>query len=76
MGSNEPMFFLYNKMKLIYIKRKTKRENRFSKKMGRLITNVTYIQKIALGIPLQTIHKYRETYYGEIKDCSECNLNA
>lgn len=29
-------------MKLLYIKRKTKTENRFSPKMGRLIIRVTY----------------------------------
>jgi len=61
-------------MKLIYIKRKTRYENRYSKKMGRLITPVTYIKKYILGIPIGTLHKYRETYYGEIKDCKDCIL--
>ncbi len=61
-------------MKLIYIKRQTKYENRYSKKMGRLMAKVTRIQKYFLGIPIQTLHKYRETYYGEVKDCDDCHL--
>ena len=42
--------------------------------MGILYTRVTYIKEVIFGIPVRTLHKYRETYYGEIKDCSECNL--
>lgn len=42
--------------------------------MGRLHTRVTYIRKKLLGFPIQTLHKYRETYYGEVKDCSDCVL--
>lgn len=61
-------------MKFLYIRRKTKTENRFSPKMGRLITKVTYIKKYFLGFPLKTLHKYRETYYGEIKNCDDCHL--
>ena len=62
-------------MKLIKIQRKTQLEKRFTPKMGELYTNVTYIKKSLFNIiPLQTIHKYRETYYGKIKDCSACNL--
>ncbi|SFS80161.1 hypothetical protein [Lutibacter maritimus] len=61
-------------MKLLYVKRTRKKENRFSPKMGRLVTNVTYIKTYLLGLPINTLHKYRETYYGEIKDCEECNL--
>lgn len=62
-------------MKLIKIKRSTRLEKRFTPKMGRLHTNVTYIRKTILNIiPLKTIHKYRETYYGEIKDCEDCVL--
>ncbi|MGJ8547944.1 hypothetical protein [Winogradskyella wichelsiae] len=61
-------------MKLISIKRETKTEGRFTKKMGVLQTNVTYIKKQFLSIPYKTIHKYRETYYGEIKDCEDCQL--
>jgi hypothetical protein len=61
-------------MKLLYIKKIRKTENRYSPTMGRLITKVTYIKKYFLGLPLQTLHKYRETYYGEVKDCEDCNL--
>lgn len=61
-------------MKLISIKRITKQEVRFSKKMGALSTNVTYIKKQILNIPFKTLHKYRETYYGEVKDCKNINL--
>ncbi|NNE33026.1 MAG: hypothetical protein HKN40_11730 [Winogradskyella sp.] len=61
-------------MKLISIKRETKQESRFTKKMGTLSTRVTYIKKQFLNIPVSTIHKYRETYYGEIKDCEDCVL--
>ncbi|MDP2541634.1 hypothetical protein CSC81_09760 [Tenacibaculum discolor] len=62
-------------MKLIKIKRETRLEKRFSRKMGKLYTNVTYIKKMFLNIiPLETVHKYRETYYGEVKDCEDCVL--
>ena len=61
-------------MKLITVKRQTRQENRFDPKMGRLNAKVTYIKKQILGIPIKTLHKYRETYYGEVKDCSACNL--
>lgn len=61
-------------MKLIRIKRETKTEERFTPKMGLLHTQVTYIKRHFLSIPIKTIHKYRETYYGKIKDCEECNL--
>ena len=61
-------------MKLISIKRVTKYEERFTPKMGVLQTKVTYIKKQFLNIPFKTLHKYRETYYGEVKDCNECNL--
>lgn len=61
-------------MKLIAVKRQTKTEKRFSSKMGKLYTDVTYIKKYILNIPVKTIHKYRETYYGEVKDCQDCNL--
>ena len=63
-------------MKLIKIKRETRLEKRFTPKMGRLHTRVTYIKKTFLNIiPLETLHKYRETYYGEIKECEECLLS-
>ena len=61
-------------MKLATIKRETKTESRYSPKMGVLVTSVTYVKRQVLGIPLKTLHKYRETYYGEVKDCEECNL--
>lgn len=61
-------------MKLISVKRETRVETRFTKKMGRLKTNVTYIKKQILNIPYKTLHKYRETYYGEVKDCKNCLL--
>ena len=57
------------------IRRKTCLEKRYTDKMGRLHNNITYIKKTLLNIiPLKTIHKYRETYYGKIKDCEECVL--
>lgn len=59
-------------MKLIRVDRKTRTEKRYSPKMGRLHTRVTYIRKSLLGIPVRTLHKYRETYYGEVKDCEDC----
>ena len=40
-------------MKLIQVKRKTKLENRFAPKMGRLNARVTYIKKQFLGIPIK-----------------------
>lgn len=61
-------------MKIITVKRHTKYEKRYSTKMGELTTKVTYIKKHLFGLPVKTIHKYRETYYGEVKDCNECAL--
>ena len=63
-------------MRLIKVKRKTKYENRFSKKMGRLSARNTYIKKYLMGIPIKTLYKYRETYYGEVKDCKDCALSS
>ncbi|WP_437397189.1 hypothetical protein [Flagellimonas lutimaris] len=63
-------------MKLSKIKRETKYEKRYSVKMGELTTQVTYIRKYIMGLPVRTLHKYRETYYGEVKDCEECNVLA
>ena len=62
-------------MKLIEVKRKTRYEKRYSKKMGELTSRVTRIKKYIVGIPVKTIHKYRETYYGEVKACKDCNLS-
>lgn len=61
-------------MKIIKVKRQTKLEKRYSVKMGELTTNVTYIRKYLLGLPVKTLHKYRETYYGIVKDCKDCSL--
>jgi len=61
-------------MKLIYIKRKTKTEKRFSINMGELTTKVTYIKRYFMGLPIKTMHKYRETYYGNVKNCDDCIL--
>lgn len=61
-------------MKMITVKRKTQTEKRFTPRMGELHTKVTYIKKQFLSVPFKTLHKYRETYYGEIKDCEACEL--
>ena len=63
-------------MKVFEVKRATQYEKRYSTKMGELTTKVTYIKKYFLGHPIRTLHKYRETYYGEVKDCKDCNLLA
>lgn len=60
---------------IIRIKRKTKVEPRYHRNMGRLQTRVTRIKKTIFGIPYKLLHKYRETYNGEIKDCKDCNLS-
>lgn len=61
-------------MKLISVKRQTVLEDRYTPKMGKLKIRVTYIKRKILNISVQTIHKYRETYYGEVKDCKSCDL--
>jgi hypothetical protein len=63
-------------MKLISVKRRTKNEKRFTQKMGMLTTKVVYIKKAFLSVPYKTLHKYRETYYGEMKDCDDCAISA
>ncbi len=62
-------------MKAISVARQTRNELRFTPKMGSLDTKVTYIRKRLFGIPYRTLHKYRQTYYGEIKDCTDCSLD-
>ena len=57
----------------IQIKRKTNNALRHHPKMGALSTQVTTIKKTFLGIPFKTLHKYRETYSGKVKDCEACN---
>lgn len=61
-------------MKILFVRRRTRVEKRYTKKMGQLKARVTYIKKYLLGIPIKTLHKYRETYYGEVKDCEEIVL--
>jgi len=63
-------------MKFISVKRQIKKEKRFGNVMGIATVNVTYIKKAFLSIPYKTLHKYRETYYGEIKSCEDCTLSA
>ena len=63
-------------MRFIKVRRTTKSEKRYHKKMGILTTRVTYIKKYAGLFPLKTIHKYRKTYYGEVKDCQNCTISA
>lgn len=43
--------------------------------MGRLKCRVTKIYKTFLGIPIRILHKYRETYYGEVKPIKDCDLS-
>jgi hypothetical protein len=63
-------------MKFLYVKRITTHEKRHSTTMGELSINVSYIKIYFLGLPIKTVHKYRQTYYGEIKDCEDCLLIA
>lgn len=62
-------------MKIISVKRKTKNEKRYTKAMGNFTAKVTYINKYILGFPVKQLYKYRETYYGKVKDCNECLLS-
>lgn len=63
-------------MKLITVKKKSKLENRYHKNMGRVKCVVIRIKLYLFGIiPIKTIHKYRETYYGKIKDIKDCKLS-
>ena len=63
-------------MNILSVKRKSKFENRYSPKMGRLITRVTSVKLWLFNcIPIKTLYKYRNTYYGEVKDVKDCNLN-
>ncbi|OBQ55352.1 hypothetical protein JJL45_08455 [Tamlana sp. s12] len=54
-------------MKILYIKRRTQYEKRYSIKMGELITKVTSIKKYLFGLPVKTLHLNKETYYKETK---------
>lgn len=62
-------------IKLFGTIRKSRFENRYHPNMGRLRAQVTRIQRHILGVPFKTIHKYRETYSGEIKDCEDCEIS-
>ncbi len=62
-------------MKFITVSRTSKFEKYYHKKMGMLNARVVYIKKKFLNIPFKTIHKYRETYYGEVKPSEECILS-
>jgi hypothetical protein len=63
-------------MKFIRVKRKSKFENRYHRKMGRVKCKVTRIKYYLFGfIPVKTIRKYRETYYGKVKDIEDCKLS-
>ncbi|MBT0607592.1 hypothetical protein [Aequorivita echinoideorum] len=63
-------------MGLVSVKRKTKKEKRYTEQMGMFTTNVTYVKKTFMKIPFKTVHKYRETYYGKMKDCVDCIITA
>lgn len=66
----------FNIMKLIRVRRRTKQEKRFSEGMGMLNAKVTYVTKTFASIPYKTVHKYRETYYGKVKDCRDCVIES
>ena len=61
-------------MRIIKVTRKTKREPRYHRKMGRIVVSITRIRKTFLGLPYKTLHKYRETYHGKVKDVDDCDL--
>jgi|TARA_Y100000389_G_scaffold152002_1_gene151868 hypothetical protein len=60
---------------MIRIRRTSRYEDMYHPNMGYLVANVVRIQKTFLGFPFKTLHKYRETYYGEIKDVKDCVLS-
>jgi hypothetical protein len=61
---------------ILKVKRKTKTETRTSRKMGCLITNVTHIKLYLFGlIPIKQVKAYRGTYYGEVKELRDCDIN-
>ncbi|MFL1012762.1 hypothetical protein [Flavisericum labens] len=55
-------------MKILYIKRNTKYEKRYTTKMGELTTKVTSVKKYVLGLPVKTLHKHQETYFGQVRN--------
>lgn len=42
--------------------------------MGAIKVRVTRVKKKFLGVPVKTVHEYRETYHGKVKDCKDCDL--
>ncbi len=61
---------------ILKVKRKTKKETRTSEKMGCLITDVTRIKLYLFGIiPIKQLYAYRETYYGEVKELKDCDVD-
>ena len=63
-------------MKLLKVKRKTRLEPRYHKKMGRILVPVTKIYYSLFNIiPIKTLYKYRKTYHGKVKDCKDCKLD-
>lgn len=61
--------------KVVKIVRKSRFENRYHPDMGRIRIQVTRIRKHFIGIPIKTLHKYRETYSGEVKDTKRCIIS-
>ena len=59
---------------MVKIKRKSRFENRYHPNMGRISVHVTRVYKTILGFKIKTLHEYRETYHGEIKNCRDCSL--
>ena len=76
MRENLNRIVLNMKLNLIKIKRKTDTELRYHRNMGECRFKVVRIQKTLLGLfPIKTIHKYRETYHGKMKDCEDCIIS-
>lgn len=61
-------------MSFIKVKRKITYEKGYNIKVGELTTKVIQIKKYLFGLPFKTVHKYRKTYYGKIKDYDDCIL--
>ncbi|MCB4808101.1 hypothetical protein LG651_07530 [Tamlana sp. 62-3] len=61
-------------MKIFQVKRKTTYEKLHTIQMGELTTQVTSIKRCLFGLPIKTLYKYRQTYYGEVKETKDCML--
>ena len=59
---------------VIRLKRETIRKTYHHYKMGSLTVPVISIYKTIFGIKYSKVYEYRETYFGKIKDCENCNL--